>query len=238
MGSVVVAHGLYSTSSVVVVHLLSCSTACGIFPDQGSNPCPLHWRVDSQPLPPGKPRFLFLSWINWEYLEINRFHIQIQMSSVTWKIRWLHNTGLGSSNFYGAHTLQFATVVLWLIYFICLNPVAFEGLIPGLRTSFQMTFPTYSFLICFQFTSFICGHLYLILRVGTQEIRLVGIWLPTTRHQLTRKNRSPHNAACRISCWASFTPFVSKPWESWGRGFGSQGEGGYSSMEMHHHLNK
>ena len=24
----------------------SCSTACGIFPDQGSNPCPLHWQAD------------------------------------------------------------------------------------------------------------------------------------------------------------------------------------------------
>ena len=29
-------------ASVVVAHGLSCSTACGIFPDQGSNPCPLH----------------------------------------------------------------------------------------------------------------------------------------------------------------------------------------------------
>ena len=26
---------------------LSCSMACGIFPDQGWNPCPLHWQVDS-----------------------------------------------------------------------------------------------------------------------------------------------------------------------------------------------
>ena len=26
------------------------SAACGIFPDQGSNPCPLHWPADSQPL--------------------------------------------------------------------------------------------------------------------------------------------------------------------------------------------
>ena len=33
--------------SVVVAHGLSCSVACGIFPDQGSNPCPLHWQVDS-----------------------------------------------------------------------------------------------------------------------------------------------------------------------------------------------
>ena len=27
-----------------------CSVACGIFPDQGLNPCPLHWQADSQPL--------------------------------------------------------------------------------------------------------------------------------------------------------------------------------------------
>ena len=36
--------------SVVVAHGPSCSLACGIFPDQGSNPCPLHWEADSQPL--------------------------------------------------------------------------------------------------------------------------------------------------------------------------------------------
>ena len=46
---------LWSTSSrragsVVVAHGPSCSTACGILPDQGSNPCPLHWQADSQPL--------------------------------------------------------------------------------------------------------------------------------------------------------------------------------------------
>ena len=42
--------GSRCTGSVVVVHGLSCSAACGIFPDQGSNPCPLHWQADSQPL--------------------------------------------------------------------------------------------------------------------------------------------------------------------------------------------
>ena len=30
-----------------MAHGLSCSAACGIFPDQGSNPCPLHWQADS-----------------------------------------------------------------------------------------------------------------------------------------------------------------------------------------------
>ena len=31
----------------VVVQGLSCSVACGIFPDQGLNPFPQHWQVDS-----------------------------------------------------------------------------------------------------------------------------------------------------------------------------------------------
>ena len=31
-------------------HGLGCPTACGNFPDQGSNLCPLHWQTDSQPL--------------------------------------------------------------------------------------------------------------------------------------------------------------------------------------------
>ena len=43
---------LWSTSSrvqasAVVVHGLSCSAACEIFPDQVSNLCPLHWQMDS-----------------------------------------------------------------------------------------------------------------------------------------------------------------------------------------------
>ena len=42
--------GSRRAGSVVVAHGPSCSAACGIFPDQGSNLCPLHWRADSQPL--------------------------------------------------------------------------------------------------------------------------------------------------------------------------------------------
>ena len=45
--SVVVARRLWSAGSVVAVHGLSCSAACGIFPDQGSNLCSLHWQADS-----------------------------------------------------------------------------------------------------------------------------------------------------------------------------------------------
>ena len=53
--------GSRHAGSVVVAHGLSCSAACGIFPDQGSNPCPLQWQADSQPLRhQGSPSSSFL----------------------------------------------------------------------------------------------------------------------------------------------------------------------------------
>ena len=39
--------GSRRAGSVIVAHGPSCSAACGILPDQGSNPCPLHWQADS-----------------------------------------------------------------------------------------------------------------------------------------------------------------------------------------------
>ena len=46
-GSATVACGLQNAVSIVVAQGLSCSTAWGIFLDQGLNPCPLHWQTDS-----------------------------------------------------------------------------------------------------------------------------------------------------------------------------------------------
>ena len=49
--------GSRRAGSVVVAHGPSRSAACGIFLDRGTNPCPLHWQVDSQPLRhQGSPR--------------------------------------------------------------------------------------------------------------------------------------------------------------------------------------
>ena len=42
--------GSRRAGSVVVAHGPSCSAACGISPDQGSNPCAPHRQADSQPL--------------------------------------------------------------------------------------------------------------------------------------------------------------------------------------------
>ena len=52
--------GSRRAGSAVVAHGPSCSAACGIFPEQGSNPCPLHWQADSQPLRhQGSPAIIF-----------------------------------------------------------------------------------------------------------------------------------------------------------------------------------
>ena len=68
--------GSRRTSSVIVAHGPRCSAACGILPDQGSNPCPLHWQADSQPLHhQGSPFFFkiilfiyFYFWLHWVFV--------------------------------------------------------------------------------------------------------------------------------------------------------------------------
>ena len=44
--SAVAALGLWITGSELVGHGLSCSTECGIFPNQRLNPCLLQWQAD------------------------------------------------------------------------------------------------------------------------------------------------------------------------------------------------
>lgn len=63
--------------SVLVMHGLSCLTACGIFTSQQSNLCVLPWQVDSWPLaePPEKlhlnrwisPKVIMLSFLFWHF---------------------------------------------------------------------------------------------------------------------------------------------------------------------------
>ena len=67
--------GSRRVGSVIVAYGPSCSVARGIFPDQGSNPCPLHWQADSQPLcHQGSPDCMvfILQFVNMVY-HIDRF---------------------------------------------------------------------------------------------------------------------------------------------------------------------
>ena len=77
--------GSRRAGSVIVAHRPSCSAACGIFPDQVSNPCPLHWQADSQPTtaPLGKPDKDLLKVRHLACLtELKHEHAGIQNSSL------------------------------------------------------------------------------------------------------------------------------------------------------------
>ena len=101
--------------SVVVAYGPSCSAACGILPDQGSNPCPLHWQADSQPLRhQGSPGFSFFNWkifalnskseINFRFISVHllnlfksesEYFFSLKLESLSWTARkWLfhHNS--------------------------------------------------------------------------------------------------------------------------------------------------
>ena len=60
LGLMVAVPRLCSTGSIIVARGLCCSTARGIFLDQGSNPRLLHWQVDSLPLATKEAQDYFL----------------------------------------------------------------------------------------------------------------------------------------------------------------------------------
>ena len=74
--------GSRRAGSVVVAHGPSCSAACGILPDQGSNLCPLHWQADPQPLRhQGSPKnFIFIDI----YIISSAFHFFVQIWVSIW----------------------------------------------------------------------------------------------------------------------------------------------------------
>ena len=86
--------GSRHAGSVVVAHGLSCSTACGIFPDQGSNPCPLHWQADSQPLHhQGSPNLPILNTIIFFFLKYLFIYLFIAVLGLRFCARAFSNCG-------------------------------------------------------------------------------------------------------------------------------------------------
>ena len=74
--------GSRRAGSVAVAHGPSCSAACGIFPDQGSNPCPLHWQADSQPLRhQGSPLAHFRNYL-LHFKTCDKIHIVVTILTI------------------------------------------------------------------------------------------------------------------------------------------------------------
>ena len=67
-GPLTIAASLVAEHRLQARRLSSCGSRAqllrGILPDQGSNPCPLHWQADSQPLRhQGSPHFLIFLYV-------------------------------------------------------------------------------------------------------------------------------------------------------------------------------
>ena len=78
-GPLTVAASLAAEHKLQTRSLSSCGSRaqllCGVWdpPDQGSNPCPLHWQAESQPLRhQGSPHGLFYKW---RFVPLNCLHL-------------------------------------------------------------------------------------------------------------------------------------------------------------------
>ena len=113
--------GSRRAGSVVVAHGPSCSAACGIFPDQGSNLCPLHRQADSQPLRhQGSPSLPFLTPYHYIHHSLLNSQISIALKDLAYNILfsaltifWLFNC---------CHIISsILIVVILLLYFVSFN---------------------------------------------------------------------------------------------------------------------
>ena len=127
--------GCRHAGSVIVAHRPSCSTACGILPDQGSNPCPLHQQADSQPLShQGSPPAFFWLPFAWNIF----FHPLTFSLYVSLGLKWVSCR----QHIYGScFCIHSASVCLLVGAF---NPLTFNVII-------DMYVPMTIFLIVFGF---------------------------------------------------------------------------------------
>ena len=108
--------GSRRAGSVIVAHGPSCSAACGIFPDQGSSPCPLDWQADSPPLRhQGSPCLGFLmSFVIWKNSQPLSSQIVFLLLSLLSGISVTHmlDSNIIFNNFY----------ILWFWVFLNFHP--------------------------------------------------------------------------------------------------------------------
>ncbi|XP_066873188.1 NIPA-like protein 2 isoform X3 [Kogia breviceps] len=76
--------GSERTGSAAMAHGPSRSVACGIFPDRGTNPCPLHRQMDSQPLRHQGSPYVLLKEKYWHLELAHQEHPRPYFKSVLW----------------------------------------------------------------------------------------------------------------------------------------------------------
>ena len=107
------------TGAVVVAHGLSCSAACGIFLDQGSNTCLLHWQAVSLPLShQGSPAVNLLNFVGED---MHRCNFRLCPCATTLREYWAENdktprmSPMVRCSLFGSKALDLHVLVQWVL---------------------------------------------------------------------------------------------------------------------------
>ena len=148
------------------MHPLSCSATCGTFPDQGSNPCLLHWQADSFPLShqgSSKGYFQLLSerFLVWLFeacgqeprWKITSDSFDTEAGSVSIKLK-LVNSITGPCHGWCGYETCCTLLIFWPAFLSSLLPV--PSLLEGSRLEEQRELTSGRYLFCL--ATHLCQH--------------------------------------------------------------------------------
>ena len=103
-----------STASVVLAHGLSCAEVCGIFPDQGSNTCLLHWpgRVfTTEPL--GKPEIILICLCSSRWNKVQKRNGRWNLVMIKWCLSMLVSFSVKNDRLTQQRGTRQSSRILW-----------------------------------------------------------------------------------------------------------------------------
>ena len=147
---------------MVLAHGLNCSTACGIFLDQGWNPCLLHWQADSLPQVTGDFFFLFSIPLYFLHLLLiypslapglttHIVNLSVCVASIVYTSHFTFPLGISfpNSHFYH-HT--------WCFPFSVPPPITTNKIISKKKVQYHLPPPQLFFLQCIKLLSVLWGN--------------------------------------------------------------------------------
>ena len=154
----------------VVAHGPSRSAACGILPDQGPNPCLLHWQADSQPLRhQGSPYLVILICISLMISDVE--HLLMFLLAI-WMLSLAKYLFSSSVHFW---IKKFSHQIVWLLYIF------------GILTPYQIQIFSQKHTVFFFFFWLCCAACRILVPWPGVEPRPTAVKALSPNHWTTRE---------------------------------------------------